>query len=382
MPLVAAFEAASETPQNDLRESLTHGFHAFPARMHPAIARVLLRELSIGPSSRVLDPFCGSGTVLIEGMLAGWKSLGSDLDPLALRLARVKTERRDLRSRERFLDELERVGDASTKRVRERVDTRADLSASERQWYEIHTLKELAGILAEIREVRDGRDRRALEMVFSAIVVKFSQQRAETAERPTDKRIRKGLPTEFFMRKGNELADRWALLADALPEHSHAPRLVLSDARVLPHTLAGEFRCDLILTSPPYGGTYDYLHHHARRHAWLGIQSKALREGEIGARRHLSPDEPLRGEQPRARWDRELSAALVALRELMRPEATMVLLIGDAEIGRERVPADQQLERLAGPAELEVVAVASQSRPDWRGGLPRREHLVALRARV
>ena len=134
--------------------------------------------------------------------------------------------------------------------------------------------------------------------------------------------------------------------------------------------------------SPPYGGTYDYLHHHARRHAWLGIQSKALREGEIGARRHLSPDEPLRGEQPRARWDRELSAALVALRELMRPEATMVLLIGDAEIGRERVPADQQLERLAGPAELEVVAVASQSRPDWRGGLPRREHLVALRARV
>ena len=219
-------------------------------------------------------------------------------------------------------------------------------------------------------------------MVFSAIVVKFSQQRAETAERPTDKRIRKGLPTEFFMRKGNELADRWALLADALPEHSHAPRLVLSDARVLPHTLAGEFRCDLILTSPPYGGTYDYLHHHARRHAWLGIQSKALREGEIGARRHLSPDEPLRGEQPRARWDRELSAALVALRELMRPEATMVLLIGDAEIGRERVPADQQLERLAGPAELEVVAVASQSRPDWRGGLPRREHLVALRARV
>jgi len=382
VPLVAAFEAASETPQNDLRESLTHGFHAFPARMHPAIARVLLRELSIGPSSRVLDPFCGSGTVLIEAMLAGWKSLGSDLDPLALRLARVKTERRDLRSRERFLDELERVGDASTKRVRERVDTRADLSASERQWYEIHTLKELAGILAEIREVRDGRDRRALEMVFSAIVVKFSQQRAETAERPTDKRIRKGLPTEFFMRKGNELADRWALLADALPEHSHAPRLVLSDARVLPHTLAGEFRCDLILTSPPYGGTYDYLHHHARRHAWLGIQSKALREGEIGARRHLSPDEPLRGEQPRARWDRELSAALVALRELMRPEATMVLLIGDAEIGRERVPADQQLERLAGPAELEVVAVASQSRPDWRGGLPRREHLVALRARV
>jgi SAM-dependent methyltransferase len=381
VPLVAAFEAASETPQVDPRESLTHGFHAFPARMHPAIARVLLRELSLGRASRVLDPFCGSGTVLVEAMLAGWRSLGSDLDPLALRLARVKTEIRDQRSRERFLDELERVGEASTKRVRDRVDVRADLSASERQWYEVHTLKELAGLLAEIRAVRDGRDRRALEMVFSAIAVKFSRQRADTAERPSDKRIRKGLPTEFFLRKGIELADRWKALADALPEHWHPPRLVLSDARVLPHTLAGEFRCDLVLGSPPYGGTYDYLNHHARRHAWLGIQPKALREGEIGARRHLSPERPTaRGEAPRARWDRELLAVLVALRELMRPDAAMILLMGDAELGRDRVPADRQLERLAGTAELEVVAVASQTRPDWRGGQPRREHLVALRA--
>ncbi len=380
VPLVTAFEAAAATPDDNPSESLTHPFHAFPARMHPAIARVLLRELSLGRASQVLDPFCGSGTVLVEAMIAGWKSLGSDLDPLALRLARVKTERRDVRARERFLDTLEQVAEASTRRVRERVDVRADLPASERQWYEVHTLKELAGLLAEIRKVRDSRDRRALEMVFSAIVVKFSRQRSDTAEQATDKRIRKGLPTEFFQRKGIELADRWKALADALPEHWHAPRLVLSDARVLPHTLAGEYRCDLVLSSPPYGGTYDYVSHHARRHAWLGIQTKALREGEIGARRHLSQvRDSIRPQAARARWDRELLAVLVALRQLMRPDAAMILLIGDADIGRDRVPADHQLEQLAGAAELEVVAVASQMRPDWRGGPPRREHLVALR---
>lgn len=381
VPLRAALEAANEAPELDPQVSLTHGFHAFPARMHPTIARVLLRELAIGPASSVLDPFCGSGTVLVEAMLAGWKSLGSDLDPLALRLARVKTEQRDRRARERFLDVVEQVAEASTRRVRERVDVRADLPPEERRWYEVHTLKELAGLLAEIRAVQDGRDRRALEMVFSAIVVKFSKQRADTAARESDKRIRKGLPTEFFMRKGVELADRWAALDEALPERWHAPRFVLSDARVLPHTLAGEFRCDLILSSPPYGGTYDYVTHHARRHAWLGIQNKALREREIGARRHLSPDRPHKGESALARWDRELLAVLVSLRELMRPDAAMVLLIGDAELGRERVPADRQLERLAGAAELDVVAIASQMRTDWRGGVPRREHLVALRAK-
>jgi hypothetical protein len=87
VPLVAALEAGSAEPDSDPALGLTHGFHAFPARMHPAIARVLLRELSLGRASRVLDPFCGSGTVLVEAMIAGWRSLGSDLDPLALRLA-------------------------------------------------------------------------------------------------------------------------------------------------------------------------------------------------------------------------------------------------------------------------------------------------------
>ena len=91
-------------------DSLTHGFHAYPARMHPAIARTLLGELSVGPGSRVLDPFCGSGTVAIEAMIAGWRAHGSDLDPLALRLARVKTERRGHKARARFRSSRSQTG--------------------------------------------------------------------------------------------------------------------------------------------------------------------------------------------------------------------------------------------------------------------------------
>lgn len=357
-------------------ESLTHGFHAYPARMHPALARVILQELSLGPGSEVLDPFCGSGTVAVEAMVAGWRSLGSDLDPLALRLARVKTERRSARERSRFLDRCAAVAEASERRVRDRIEVRARLSAEERAWYDPHVLKELAGLLEEIRVVEHEADRHALEMVFSAIVVKFSRQRAETAAREAAKRIRKGLPTEFFLRKGEALASAWAELEAALPRPSHAPRFVLSDARTLPHTLAGEYRCDLVLSSPPYGGTYDYLTHHARRHAWLGLNPKKLREGEIGARREFSARS-----KSSARWDAQMLAVLEAIAALLAPEGVAVLLVGDAQIGDLREPADAQLERLAKPAELELVAVASQARPDWRGDSPRSEHLVALRRR-
>lgn len=359
-------------------DSLTHGFHSYPARMHPAIARVILREFYVGPGSEVLDPFCGSGTVAVEAMVAGWASLGSDLDPLALRLARVKTERRGPKQRERFLGRLRKVAAASERRVRERQKVRAQLSAEEVAWYEVHVLKELAGLLEEIRAVKDGHDRKALEMVFSAIVVKFSRQRSETARRREDKRIRKGLVTEFFVRKGEELVERWAALEAALPKPWHEPRFVLSDARRLPHTLSGEYRCDLVLCSPPYGGTYDYLHHHARRHAWLGLNPKQLREREIGARRNLSSESPNSPKQARARWDSELGETLKSLRTLLRPEGVAVLLVGDAELGDARVAADEQIEALAGDAELEFLAAASQPRPDWRGGAPRAEHLIAL----
>jgi hypothetical protein len=253
------------------------------------------------------------------------------------------------------------------------------LSAEERAWYDVHILKELAGLLEEIREVAHEADRRALEMVFSAIVVKFSRQRAETAQHSADKRIRKGLPSEFFLRKAEELARCWADLEAAVPREHHAPRFLQSDARTLPQTLAGPYQCDLVLTSPPYGGTYDYSTHHARRHAWLGINPKKLRDGEIGARRHLSGKSGKQaGTRAQSRWDGEMLAVLETVTGLLAPEGVAVFLVGDAELGTTREGADAQLERLAGEAELEVVAVASQPRPDWRGGAPRREHLVAM----
>ena len=51
-------------------DSLTHGFHSYTARMHPAIAATLLEAFS-APESRVLDPFCGSGTTRFSGRYDG-----------------------------------------------------------------------------------------------------------------------------------------------------------------------------------------------------------------------------------------------------------------------------------------------------------------------
>ena len=371
-----ALEAADEAPD----DRLTHGFHVYPARMHPAVARTVLEEFQALGGQEVLDPLCGGGTVPVEAMRGGWRCLGADLNPLALRVSRTRCELRPQRARDRFVDAVERVGAASTRRVRGRVPIRAALPEDLRSRHPVHVLKELAGLLVEIRRCGSEADREAMEMVFSSIVVKCSTQRADTDTREETKRLRKGLCTELFVRKGRELASRWASLSRAVSRGAHRPRFVASDVRRLTQTLGGQYRCDLVLTSPPYGGTYDYVEHHRLRAAWLGVGLKEMERAELGARRRLSDvastDAPT--SQRVARWDDEVLGMLENLAGCMRPEAMAVFMMGDGEVGGVRVPADEQLERLAPQADLRFVCAATQPRVDMRGGAGRAEHLVAL----
>ncbi len=52
-----------------------------PISLHPRLARALVNLSGAGPGQVLLDPFCGTGGILIEGGLAGCKILGGDIDP-------------------------------------------------------------------------------------------------------------------------------------------------------------------------------------------------------------------------------------------------------------------------------------------------------------
>lgn len=372
--LNAALRAGTGEP-----DRFTHGFHSYPARMHPDIARALLHSLA-KPGTRVLDPFCGSGTVLVEAMVAGHLATGVDLNPLAIRIAREHCALRSPEARVRFEAALAAVTDASLVRVQERQRVRAALSPREREFYEPHVLLELAGLFEEIQRVRPDTDRRALEIVFSALLVKFSRQQADTSERLTEKRIRKGLVSEFFQRKGHELSERWAALWEASPVRARPPTLHTGDARALPKLLAREAPFDLVISSPPYGGTYDYHAHHARRYPWLGLDAQALERNEIGARRRLGY-----GRAARGTWEGEVAAYLRSIALVCRRDARVALLCGDAEVGGVHVDAAEQLARLASAAGFDPLATASHLRRDPRAerrdAPARREHLVLLKRR-
>ena len=73
------------------RDANTHHLHWYPAKMFYRIPAVILDALRLPSGSTVLDPFCGSGTVLVEAISRGYSAIGIDLHPIATLISRVKT---------------------------------------------------------------------------------------------------------------------------------------------------------------------------------------------------------------------------------------------------------------------------------------------------
>ena len=53
---------------------------SYPITMHPRFARALINLARVKRGDKVIDPFCGTGSILIEASLMGMEVYGSDID--------------------------------------------------------------------------------------------------------------------------------------------------------------------------------------------------------------------------------------------------------------------------------------------------------------
>src|ERR1044072_5769788 len=79
-------------PQFTSAERATHLIHPYPAKLLMHILYFFLsNDVLSKPRSIVLDPFSGSGTVLLESILSGRNAIGIDVNPIAKLISKVKT---------------------------------------------------------------------------------------------------------------------------------------------------------------------------------------------------------------------------------------------------------------------------------------------------
>ena len=364
-----------------------HGFHAYPARAHPVTARRLVDAFAPA-KGLVLDPFCGSGTILIEAMLAGRNALGTDLNPLAVMLARAKTHPRKPEATAALVAAAQEVAAFADARRKAKLGATRRLPQEDVSVFTPHVLLEMDGLRAGI-EKAPPEARPDLQLVFSSILVKLSAKRGDTSDEPLEKRVAAGYPARLFVRKTEELVQRFAEFAELLPKPFPRSRVLLDDAGQL--NKLEESSVDAVITSPPYVATYDYIAHHELRMRWLGLDIRRLASGEIGARRHY---ERLSPEEARAAWERELAKFFTALARVTKKGAPVILLIADSATPRgprgeppRALRADVIVaDTAAHVRSFEPIARASQARPHFHGPTvsafidePRAEHALLLR---
>ena len=260
--------------------------HPFPARMAPELVYASLSGLR--PCSRVLDPMCGSGTVLRASVEAGFSCVGIDVDPLAVLMSRVWTTPADT---EAIRSDARSVVEQARAISEDRLDRIEDEETARYMAYWFGAKQRLA--LSRLATVLRGRSRPtsdALSVALSRIIV-TKEARASLARDASHSRPHKVAESSRFdvfggfIQSADQLARR--LLPDRIRETA---KIRLGDARSLDDVPDDAF--DVAITSPPYLNAIDYLRGHRLSLVWLGHRISDLREtraGSVGSERGMAP---------------------------------------------------------------------------------------------
>ncbi len=244
-----------------------HGLHEYKGKFNPQIVRALLNIFNIGLGQKVLDPFCGSGTTLVECSHIGASSQGVDLNPFAVFLANAKLQALSTPA-SRLSGMLQEIKAAlEGKEGHEALDNDNSRNQYLCSWFDHEVLRSIETVRRRIVEVA-GDVSPVFLSIASNLLRDYSQQD------PKDLRIRRRkspLPeTAFanaFLAAGQECIERIGGTQEVLGTRPGVGRAVLSDAT----TLDVEETYDAAVTSPPYAMALPYIDTQRLSLVWLGL---------------------------------------------------------------------------------------------------------------
>ena len=259
-----------------------HAIHAYPAKFIPQIPGQAIDLFHPGDGSAVLDPFCGSGTTLVEAVVRGVPAVGIDLHPLAILISKVKTT---------LLDE--RLTSLAYNVIENAKQEFAPLPNIPRinHWFDHHVQQELANLLRQIDKVRNDGCRDALRVAASSIIVRVSRQESDTRYAAIEKDVKPGKVYEEFLRVVQQIDSALETSYGGL--FRHEPKVQLMSRDILSVKRQDiPLEIGLVVTSPPYPNAYEYWLYHKYRMYWLGMDPLAVKAREIGARPHFFKKNP------------------------------------------------------------------------------------------
>lgn len=382
---------------------LTHSFHRFPAKYIPQVPQWAIRNFA-SDESVVWDPFMGSGTTLVEALCVVNQSYGTDIDPLARLISSAKTS--DLKV-SRLTSLSEKLRPSLLPVVNEYFLPMSGVK-NVTHWFSEESWKDLCRIFVAI----EGLDCKPHERDFFFTVFSSTLRWVSNADDQTQKTYVSGTlkktPPEVFpmfekslqralLGLSNLASVRGKRRADVLD--GTALSVPLSDASV-----------DLIVTSPPYLDSVDYMYNFMLEYFWLGpilgVPSRpeynSRRRVPIGSKNPLIQAAPVHESLhdlvdpekiPKYRRNAALSyfdlmqKHFIEAARVMKDGARYVLVVGNSQASTGVLPVHDCLLRLAKTAGLHLEkAFAYRIRRHYmkfprkgRGGIILMDWVITLR---
>ena len=261
---------------------IIHKYHRYPTRFMPQLVERILDEFAVGRGTYVNDPFMGCGTTLVSALAMGATVSGTDINPVANLITKVKTTPIDID----YLSSTMNRFRVYWKLMKDDLIPYIPCNHFDyiSEWFSEEVRDELGKIytLINMEAFDDVRD--FFLVCFSHILRECSLWKTKSIKPTKDLNKKVSDPYEIFrkhllkMKKGN---DMMYYVCQPYPDYNKYVHASAKDAK---YQINYDDQVDLVLTSSPYGTNLDYCGLSFLSLAWLNLVDdlKEFRKTFIG----------------------------------------------------------------------------------------------------
>ena len=267
----------------------THIYHDYPARMIPQIPRQLIDILDQKVGNTLFDPYCGSGSVLVEGELSGLNTIGCDINPLAILISTAKTDYSIIPAA--LEKEINNFMKFTLSPQGEPLIIQNDRLSF---WFKESVVKPLGLILMYISKIADPSIKRFFEVAASETIRESSNTRKGEFKlyRYNEETLKKHNPDPFVIMKSKLIRNfngykEFHLKISSMGNKPQTNVFLLNTANSIPPSIIKKESVDIVITSPPYGDSHTtvaYGQYSKLSSEWLGIYQHNVDRASMGGK--------------------------------------------------------------------------------------------------
>jgi DNA modification methylase len=367
IPLNPGLNATYSIKSNNIT-AYTHGFFKYPCKFIPHVPRWAIRRYLGNNKDGLLDPFCGSGTSLVEGVIHKKTSYGIDIDPFGRLLAEVKTT--PFTTKE--IAELPKIIETIRNRLgRQDGPLFIPNIPNIEKWFTKKAINDLARLKAHIDHATEEnkKSRKFFYIVLASIIRKVSNADAQSPKPYVSTRFKRdGMnAVETFFGQYEKFIERIREFSslDSLGK----AHIVGNDARNIDRLIKGKVK--LAVTSPPYINAFDYVRSLKLENLWLGLseyddlvelrpkyvgtENISIDSKEIPQSEHLNLQKILKAihkaDNKRAwvvqKFFQDMATNISQVYETLQKDGCYTIVIGESRIRGVRIPTHKILSDIA-----------------------------------